>query len=117
MTTSLLDPISGALLRFPENDLAIRIITLFELFPELAGFTVDDGSAISGGSVSVSNVRFQNSIRDDKRAEIVRGMRAALEGLLREHPHTRELLSGRTFKRTLHHLLDTRGLRAQGEEV
>jgi hypothetical protein len=114
----VLNPVfSGALPRFADNDIAVRIIALFELFPELAGFTVEERSAEPGSPVSVDNVRFLGSVRDDKRAEIIRGLRAGLEGFLRELPETRDLLSGRTFNRTLHQLLDTRGLRAQGEQV
>jgi hypothetical protein len=102
---------------FPGNDIAVKIIGLFELLPELVGFTVDEKGAEEGVPPSISNVRFYNGVRDDRRTDLLRATRAALAEIVREQPGAYELLSGRTFNRTLHQLLDTRALRAQGERA
>jgi len=115
----LLIPTSTAQPHYLENSVALAILALFDRFPELAGFAVDDRKEGSGeealaAPLAIGDMRFHVPVRGDKLADIRWGLRDALAELVRERPAALLMLSGRTYNRTLHQLLDTRGLRAQG---
>ncbi len=116
----LLIPTSTAQPHYLENSVALKILSVFERFPELAGFTVADPKEDSAGApetkLAISDVRFNVPVRSEKLAETRWGLRDALAELVRERPDALLMLSGRTYNRTLHQLLDTRGLRAQAEQ-
>src|SRR5262245_4103253 len=99
--TMLLNPTAFAHTRFAENDIALGIIALFEAFPELAGFTVEERAETVEGewTPSVGNVRFASPLREDKRAEVCEGIRAALADMARDRPAMAEWLGGRTYNR------------------
>ena len=117
----LLIPTSTAQPHYLENSVALKILSVFERFPELAGFTVADTKEDSADEapdtkLAISDVRFNAPVRSEKLAETRWGLRDALAELVRERPDALLMLSGRTYNRTLHQLLDTRGLRAQAEQ-
>ena len=109
--------------RMPENDIALQIIELFERFPGLTAFTVgkDEAAAeqpVSAGehpsepTVAIRNISFGDARKEDE-GEIMTRIRDALVQFVQGRPEMLDLLSGRTFSRTLHQLLDTRALQAQ----
>lgn len=103
--------------RMPENDIALQIIELFERFPGLTAFTVGKDEAAAAQqpaepTVAIRNVSFGDSRKEDE-GEIMARIRDALVQFVQGRPEMLDLLSGRTFSRTLHQLLDTRALQAQ----
>jgi hypothetical protein len=102
--------------RNPENDIALQIIELFEQFPGLTAFTVgrneDAGQDAAGAELAIRNVSFGETKKDDE-GEMRHRIRDLLAQFVQGRPEMLELLSGRTFSRTLHQLLDTRALQAQ----
>jgi hypothetical protein len=105
--------------RNPENDIVLQIIKLFELFPGLSGFSVgrseDAGHDADGddGTLAIRNVSFGESARREDESEVRHRIHDLLMQFVEGRPELVELLSGRTFSRTLHQLLDTRALHAQ----
>jgi hypothetical protein len=105
--------------RNPENDIALRIIELFEQFPSLVGFTVGKGedaeqeAAGSEATLAIRNVSFGETAKREDEGEVRHRIRDLLLQFIQGRPEMLELLSGRTFSRTLHQLLDTRALAAQ----
>lgn len=102
--------------RNPENDIALQIIDLFERFPGLTAFTVgrDEpaGEEAAEQTLAIRNVSFGDAKKDDE-GEVRLRIRDMLAQFVQGRPEMLELLSGRTFSRTLHQLLDTRALAAQ----
>jgi hypothetical protein len=110
--------------RMPENDIALQIIELFERFPGLTAFTVGKDEAAAAEqpagageqsaepTVAIRNVSFGDSRKEDE-SEIMARIRDVLAQFVQGRPEMLDLLSGRTFSRTLHQLLDTRALQAQ----
>lgn len=85
------------------------IESLFQRYPALAGFSVrtlhdvPDNCSRSGeeGELFVSDVGVLPSLAEDHYGEIFEDIAATLAELLAEHPEAGELLSGRTFARSL----------------
>jgi hypothetical protein len=103
--------------RNPENDIALQIIDLFERFPGLTAFTVGKdepmvGEAAAEQTLAIRNVSFGDAKKDDE-GDVRLRIRDMLAQFVQGRPEMLELLSGRTFSRTLHQLLDTRALAAQ----
>lgn len=105
--------------RNPENDVVLRIIELFEQFPSLTGFTVGksegDSQEATGDehTLAIRNVCLGDAARREDEGEVRHRIRDLLAQFVQGRPELLELLSGRTFSRTLHQLLDTRALQAQ----
>ena len=86
------------------------IESLFQRYPALAGFSVrglhdiPDSCARSGDEreLFVSDVGVLPSLTHDEYGEIFQDIATTLSEILAEHPEAVELLSGRTFARTLH---------------
>ena len=99
-----------------EAELATQIRTLFGRCPELAGFAVQDLAAVrdlvglahakdrSGENprLFVTDVGFSASISQEQREEVCTLIGTAISDVVSEQPEAFELLSGRTFARTLH---------------
>jgi hypothetical protein len=104
--------------RNPENDIALQIIELFQLFPGLIGFTVsrsEEPPAEAAGdeaALAIRNVSLGESAKHDE-SEVRHRIRDLLMQFVQGRPEVLDLLTGRTFSRTLHQLLDTRALQAQ----
>jgi len=102
--------------RNPENDIALQIIDLFERFPGLTAFTVGkdelEGHESGEQTLAIRNVSFGDAKKDDDGEAKLR-IRDVLAQFVQGRPELLDLLSGRTFSRTLHQLLDTRALQAQ----
>jgi hypothetical protein len=132
MTMSLLlNSMSAAHPRFVENEIAVRIIALFERFPYGGGFPTEDleerpppgqpragpaGGAGAGAAlpeIAVKELRFSPGVRAEDQAHLRQTLRAALAEFVAERPQAHMVLAGRTFNRRAHQLLDTRALRAQ----
>ena len=104
--------------RNPENDVVLQIIELFEQFPSLTGFTVGSEDAgqetpNSERSLAIRNVSFGDTAKREDEGQVRHRIRDLLMQFIEGRPEMLELLSGRTFSRTLHQLLDTRALQAQ----
>jgi hypothetical protein len=101
----------------PANDVMLQVIELFELFPGLSAFTVgkdeDQGTEASEQALAVRNVTFGEHVRKDDEGDVRHRIRELLAQFVQGRPEMLDLLSGRTFSRTLHQLLDTRALAAQ----
>jgi hypothetical protein len=99
----------------PENDVMLQIIELFELFPGLSAFTVgkDQEEQTDEQALAIRNVSFGDGHKKDDEGEVRHRIRDLLVQFVQGRPEMLELLSGRTFSRTLHQLLDTRALAAQ----
>jgi hypothetical protein len=86
------------------------IQSLFARHPALCGFSVrgladvPDSCARSGegGELFVSDVGVSPSLTSEQYGEIYQEIATTLSELLAEQPNACELLSGRTFARTLH---------------
>ena len=87
------------------------IVSLFQRYPALAGFSVrglndiPDNCSRSGdeGELFVSDIGVLPSFAGgDQYGEIFQEIAATLADLLAEHPEATELICGRTFARTLH---------------
>jgi hypothetical protein len=104
--------------RNPENDIAVWIIELFEQFPSLTGFTVGKGEDTAQDdagepTLAIRNVSFGEVAKREDEGELRHRIRDLLMQFVQGRPELLGLLSGRTFSRTLHQLLDTRALQAQ----
>jgi hypothetical protein len=103
--------------RNPENDIALQIIDLFERFPGLTAFTVGKDESVGGPesieqTLAIRNVSLCDSKKEDE-GDVRLRIREMLTQFVQSRPEMLDLLSGRTFSRTLHQLLDTRALAAQ----
>jgi hypothetical protein len=87
------------------------IVSLFQRYPALAGFSVrglqdiPDNCSRSGdeGELFVSDIGVLPSFTGgDHYGEIFQEIATTLADLLAEHPDATELICGRTFARTLH---------------
>jgi len=79
-----------------EAELQALVAHLFQRFPELVGFSVreaEDELCLAGVETFPS---------DPEPDELMGAIAGPLLELLEEDPQARELLSGRTFARTLH---------------
>ena len=94
---------------YVEAQLEESILSLFGGFPSLCGFSVQDRPGVpDGGSASLQSGLFLTEIGLYPAPElevakmICEEIRETLTQLIDERPEARELLSGRTFARTLH---------------
>jgi hypothetical protein len=93
-----------------EEDLAARIIAIFERCPQLFGFTVQDSSALPEELRSlaferelvVSDIGVYPYLNADQCEQIYNEIAAALLDFIFERPAAKDMLRGRTFVRTLH---------------
>jgi hypothetical protein len=104
--------------RNPENDIAVWIIELFDQFPSLACFTVgksEDAAQQDAAepTLAIRNVSFGEVAKREDEGELRHRIRDLLTQFVQGRPELLAVLSGRTFSRTLHQLLDTRALQAQ----
>ena len=79
-----------------ESELQALVANLFQRFPELVGFSVretPDDLLLSGVETFPAGL---------EAARLMHDIVVPLRELLDEEPDARELLSGRTFARTLH---------------
>jgi len=92
------------------QDLPATVTALFDRFPALCGFSVQDERTLTRdrqvcrleGELSLADVGVYPPAGAAQCAWLLREIAVALLGLMDEHPETRELLRGRTFARTLH---------------
>jgi len=93
-----------------EEDLAVRLETIFEHCPQLHGFTVQDSSALPEELRSlalerelvVTDIGVYPFINAEQCEQIYNEIAVALLDFMYERPSAKELLRGRTFVRTLH---------------
>jgi len=93
-----------------EEDLAARIGAIFERCPQLAGFTVQDSSALPEELRSialerelvVSDIGVFPILNADQCEQIYNEIAVALLDFMFERPAAKEVLRGRTFVRSLH---------------
>lgn len=86
------------------------IVSLFQRYPALAGFSVrglqdiPDNCSRSGdeSELFVSDIGVLPSLTGDQYGEIFEDIATTLADLLAEHPDATELICGRTFARILH---------------
>jgi hypothetical protein len=98
----------------PENDVMLQIIELFELFPGLSAFTVGkDEAQAEQQALAIRDVSFGDGNKKEDEGEVRHRIRDLLAQFVQGRPEMLDLLSGRTFSRKLHQLLDTRALAAQ----
>jgi hypothetical protein len=97
-----------------ENDIVLQIIALFGLFPNLTRFSVGDPESDAPGRegrLAVRDLGFCGFAKEDE-GEVRHRIGDLLAEFVQRRPEMLELLSGRTFSRTLHQL-DTRQVQAQ----
>jgi hypothetical protein len=96
----------------PENDIAIKIITLFEMIPQLAGFSVAERSEAGEDGVParlvIGDVTFWPPIGKEEQARAGRQIADVLSAFVQQRPEMLDMLSGRSFTRTLHEVPDSR---------
>jgi len=93
-----------------EEDLAARLETIFEHCPHLAGFTVQDSSALPEELRSlalerelvVTDIGVFPFINAEQCEQIYNEIAVALLDFMFERPAAKDVLRGRTFARTLH---------------
>jgi hypothetical protein len=93
-----------------EADLAGRMDRLFRGCPALCGFSVQDGTMLSGEravvhldeNLFVADLACDRAIGQDDLAQVCEQIAHALIELVDEKPAVSALLVGRTFARTLH---------------
>ena len=93
-----------------EEDLAVRLETIFEHCPQLHGFTVQDSSALPEELRSlalerelvVTDIGVYPFINAEQCEQIYNEIAVALLDFMYERPTAKDLLRGRTFVRTLH---------------
>jgi hypothetical protein len=93
-----------------EEDLAARLETIFEHCPHLAGFTVQDSSALPEELRSlalerelvVTDIGVFPFINAEQCEQIYNEIAVALLDFMYERPSAKDVLRGRTFVRTLH---------------
>jgi len=96
-------------LRYTAAELEESILALFGGFPSLCGFSIQDrpGNAGAGhealeGGLFLTEVGLYPLPNIEEAKFICQEIRDTLAQLLEERPQARELLSGRTFARSLH---------------
>ena len=93
-----------------EEDLAVRVDTIFERCPALHGFTVQDSSALPEELRSlalerelvVTDIGVFPFLNADQCEQIYNEIAVALLDFMFERPSAKDVLRGRTFVRTLH---------------
>jgi hypothetical protein len=89
-----------------EDDLAVRLETLFERHPALYGFTIQDcageADCADQGLLSVEDVSLFPAPGKRQRETICSEIAQTLIDFLSERPAGHELLRGRTVARVLH---------------
>lgn len=93
-----------------EEDLAVRLETIFEHCPQLHGFTVQDSSALPEELRSlalerelvVTDIGVYPFINAEQCEQIYNEIAVALLDFVYERPIAKDLLRGRTFVRMLH---------------
>jgi hypothetical protein len=93
-----------------EEDLAVRIVAIFERCPQLCGFTVQDSSALPEELRSValerelvvSDIGVYPFLNADQCEQIYNEIAVALLDFIFERPAGKDMLRGRTFVRNLH---------------
>ena len=90
-------------------ELEESILALFGGFPSLCGFSVQDRPGTPGaGTETVEDGLFLTDVglypapNIEEAKFICQEIRDTLAQLIEERPHARELISGRTFARSLH---------------
>lgn len=92
-----------------EADLAASMETLFRRCPSLYGFSVQEGSNVTReravdrleGDLYLADVACHPSLDEEHCAELYEVVSHTLLELVEERPEMAELISGRTFARTL----------------
>jgi len=93
-----------------EEDLAVRVDTIFDRCPALHGFTVQDSSALPEELRSlalerelvVTDIGVFPFLNADQCEQIYNEIAVALLDFMFERPSAKDVLRGRTFVRTLH---------------
>ena len=93
-----------------EEDLATRIVAIFERCPQLFGFTVQDSTALSEELRSmalerelvVSDIGVYPFLNAEQCEQIYNEIAVVLLDFLLERPGGNDMLRGRTFVRALH---------------
>jgi hypothetical protein len=93
-----------------EEDLAVRVDTIFDRCPALHGFTVQDSSALPEELRSlalerelvVTDIGVFPFLNTDQCEQIYNEIAVALLDFMFERPSAKDVLRGRTFARTLH---------------
>ena len=93
-----------------EEDLAVRVDTIFDRCPALYGFTVQDCSALPEELRSlalerelvVTDIGVYPYLNADQCEQIYNEIAVALLDFMFERPSAKDVLRGRTFVRTLH---------------
>ena len=93
-----------------EEGIATQIRTLFERFPDLAGFSIVDRSGLpddvdpSGREYQlfVGDIGFCPPVSEREHGRACNRICDVLTDIVAERPEAFELLRGRTFSRTLH---------------
>jgi hypothetical protein len=93
-----------------EEDLAVRVDTIFDRCPALHGFTVQDSSALPEELRSlalerelvVTDIGVFPFLNADQCEQIYNEIAVALLDFMFERPTAKDVLRGRTFARTLH---------------
>ncbi len=102
------DTASDRALRYTAAELEESILALFGGFPSLCGFSVQDRPGAGAGGESLEGGLFLTEVglyplpNIEEAKFICQEIRDTLAQLLEERPQARELLSGRTFARSLH---------------
>ena len=96
-------------LRYTAAELEESILALFGGFPSLCGFSIQDRPGNTGaghesleGGLFLTEVGLYPLPNIEEAKFICQEIRDTLAQLLEERPQARELLSGRTFARSLH---------------
>jgi len=95
-------------LRYTAAELEESMLTLFGGFPSLCGFSIQDRPGNAAGSEALEGGLFLTDVglyplpNIEEAKFICQEIRDTLAQLLEERPQARELLSGRTFARSLH---------------
>jgi hypothetical protein len=98
------------LLRRVEESIATEIKSLFDRFPDLAGFSVVDRSGLpddidpSGREhqLFVGDIGFCPPVSEGEHGKACNKICDVLSDIVSERPEAFEMLRGRTFSRTLH---------------
>jgi hypothetical protein len=93
-----------------EDDITGQIKRLFERFPNLAGFSLVDRSALpddidpSGreGQLFISDIGFCPPVSQGEHGRACNRICDVLTDIVREQPEAFELLNGASYSRTLH---------------
>jgi hypothetical protein len=97
-------------LRGVEENIATEIKTLFDRFPDLAGFSVVDRSGLpddidpSGreNQLFIGDIGFCPPVSDREHGNACNRICDVLSDIVSERPEAFDMLRGRTFSRTLH---------------